>query len=236
MTIHYKNIPINQLDKSTALEMYKIFRIYFNYDKNKFLEDIYRKSIITLIKDGDDIIGFSSNDFKYHDFKGGIISLFSGNTVVDGKHRNEPCLINSWLRICADLITMFPENDIYWHLISMGYKTYRFLPLFFNEFYPNCYGETPEEQQQIIDYLSTERFGKFYNKETGIVRIPHSETLKGNHSDIPENRKKNKHVRFFLDKNPDYRDGAELSCIAPINVENFKNIPRKTLAGMVGSD
>jgi len=95
--------------------------------------------------------------------------------------------------------------------------------LFFKKFYPNYREQTPEFEKELIDYLAKKKFGKFYIKEKGIVKIhPPADRLKPELARIPEHKLKNPHVKFFLDRNPEYINGTELVCIAEIKKENLK--------------
>ena len=51
------------------------------------------------------------------------------------------------------LLDARPRAEFYWFLISKGYKTYRFLPLFFREFYPRHDAPTPAWAKEILDAL-----------------------------------------------------------------------------------
>jgi len=40
-----------------------------------------------------------------------------------------------------------------WLLITSGFRSYRFLPLFWREFYPRYDSVTPQQVQQLIDHV-----------------------------------------------------------------------------------
>lgn len=231
MKISYSNINTAQLTDNMLGEMFCLFSRYFIYNNELFSRDVREKETITLIinNENNTLIGFSTYDcIEYRDFS----VLFSGSTVVDEQYRNESALMEGFLSICAETVQQYKSKPVYWHLISMGFRTYRFLPLFFNEYFPSC-DSYSNRLKIILDIISVERFGNSYNSSTGIVSIPDSERLKPEHAVIPENRRKNRHIAFFLEQNPLYALGEELSCIAEISVENMKSIPQKILKGML---
>ncbi len=234
MSIRYDNISAAQLCSCDIKKLYGIFAEYFEYDLVSFTADIMKKKIITLLilEENNEIIGFSTNDYKVYEQMGFVV-LFSGSTVVDEKYRNEGALIESYLSICASLLKQFSDKKIYWHLISMGYKTYRFLPLFFNDFYPSCLYETPEQMKELLDFISKDRFGSNYDSKTGLIHVPGCEKLLPEHAEVPEDRRKDKHIRFFLEKNPEFAEGYELSCITEITLDNFRSIPKRILTGFL---
>ena len=47
---------------------------------------------------------------------------------------------------------------------------------------------------------------------------------------IIELRRNNRHVRFFLEKNPGYRRGDELSCLTDLAVSNIKPMALKMIS------
>lgn len=231
MSIIYENLPVDHLTDKMLDRMFTLFNIYFIYEKEHFIRDMKNKDKITLIIDhsSNTLVGFSSYDcIEYNDFA----VLFSGSTVVDEQYRSESALMEGFVHICADTIKAYGNKPIYWHLISMGFRTYRFLPLFFNKYYPSCDGEN-FKLKMMLDMISNERFSNDYNLSTGIVSIPDSEKLRPEHAVIPKNRMKNKHVQFFLNKNPHYANGNELSCIAELSVENMRSIPQRMLRDML---
>lgn len=231
MKISYSNIHTAQLTDTMIYEMFCLFSRYFIYNNELFCRDIREKETITLLMNNENkaLIGFSTYDcIEYSDFS----VLFSGSTVVDEQYRNESALMEGFLSICAEKIQQFRGKPVYWHLISMGFRTYRFLPLFFNEYFPSCENYS-SRLKIILDIVSVERFGSHYNSSTGIVSIPDSERLKPEYAVIPENRKRNRHIAFFLEQNPLYWKGDELSCIAEISVNNMKSIPQKILKDML---
>ena len=50
----------------------------------------------------------------------------------------------AWGRLMLSLEEVGAGQHLYWLLTSKGYKTYRFLPVFFNEFYPCFSSPTPK--------------------------------------------------------------------------------------------
>ena len=59
-------------------------------------------------------------------------------------------------------------TDLYWFLISKGYKTYRFLPVFFHEFYPRWDVPTPSWARAMLDAVARALFPEDYDGEKGI--------------------------------------------------------------------
>jgi hypothetical protein len=139
--------------------------------------------------------------------KDGVLLLSSGTGVIQG-------FTTFMLMEFA-----FRNQPVY---TTKGIKTYLLLPLFFKRFYPNCRTETPLETRELMESLAYRKFGEFYHKEQGIVRVvPRADSLQEQFASIPEHKRKNPHVRHFTAHNPGYTEGDELVCLARISASNF---------------
>jgi hypothetical protein len=151
-----------------------------------------------------------------------VHALFSGDTIVDSEARGERSLfqVSGWF--VRSLMSTYPDADLYWFLISKGYKTYRFLPLFFHEFYPRYDTSTPGRFAAVIDALAGYKFPASYDRALGIVKAgPCSCRLRPGMADITPDRLRDPHIRFFTERNPRHALGDELCCIAPLTLANF---------------
>ena len=111
-----------------------------------------------------------------------------------------------------------------------GYKTYKFLPTFFKEFYPNYKAETPEKFKNIMDLFGEIKYPNEYNKENGVIEYKGiKDSLKKGVADITEKELKDKNVQFFLESNPNYEKGNDLVCITSLKIENLKEKTLKIL-------
>jgi hypothetical protein len=151
-----------------------------------------------------------------------VVALFSGDTIIDRRHWGDQALSRVWGRFALSLVDQYPHSELYWFLISQGYKTYRFLPLFFHEFYPRVDAPTPQWVQQVIDGLGCKKCPDAYDERAGVVRAHARQyRLREGVADITPHRQHNPHIRFFAERNPRHFLGDELCCIAPLTRENF---------------
>ncbi len=109
-----------------------------------------------------------------------------------------------------------PHDELYWFLISNSFRTYRYLPIYFREFYPNYREPTPDWAIRLIDELAGSRYPTAYDPLTGIVHGHFWSGCRpgGAISDVTPERLRNPHVEFFATQNPGYVDGDELCCIS----------------------
>ena len=68
-------------------------------------------------------------------------------------------------------VTLDGGGDLYWLLLTSGFRTYRFLPVFFRSFYPRCDAQTSKTAADLLDAIAFERFGSRYDVRTGVVRF-----------------------------------------------------------------
>ena len=118
-------------------------------------------------------------------------------------------------------------GDVYWLLLTSGYRTYRFLSVFFRTFYPRYDEKTPAAAQALLDAVAAERFGARYDSATGLVRFEHPHTLAHDLVVVPTGRTADPHVKFFLARNPGFVAGGELACLTRIHDDNLTPAGRR---------
>jgi hypothetical protein len=198
---------------------------YVNVLPETFEADLAEKQWAILLQDPvtDEVCGFSTQRLLTVDAGGvPVTALFSGDTIVAREKWGESALPHVWGRLALSLIDEHSGGPLYWFLISKGYKTYRFLPLFFREFYPRFDRATTRQARTIIDALAASRWPELYDSAAGVIRAtPTKDRLRPGIADVSDARLRDAHVRFFLERNPRFADGDELCCLAPLTRENF---------------
>ena len=156
--------------------------------------------------------------------------LFSGDTVIEKSHWGSMALPVAWGRLMLSLLEKHPGTDLYWLLTSKGYKTYRFLPVFFQKFQP-CYNAEPAAfEKELLQSLGIQRFGKRYDPACGILRAePGNQRLKEGIAELDDRRLRDPHVAFFQQRNPGHTQGDELVCLARFNPDNLNPYIRRQL-------
>ena len=221
-------ISVVKLTDSDKDLMFRLMSMYYeNLNKDNFYTDLNEKNWVIMIRDEkNSIIGFTTIKLFDTIFNNeNILILFSGDTIVDKNYWQHNFLVGPFGHFLLYFIENYNEKPIYWFLISKGQRTYRFLPLYFKEFYP-CYNkETPKYFSDLIDTIATDKFGKDYDPIKKIISYKKKKDfLKEELNIIEENKKNNPHINFFVEKNPNYLKGDELVCISPITKSNLQNI------------
>lgn len=200
-------------------------RYYENLRREQFDRDLDEKRWVIWIEDDEShaLRGFSTQMLLETNVAGSTITaLFSGDTIVAQECWHEQALTHVWGKLALALMDRHPQGSLYWFLISKGYKTYRFLPIFFHEFYPRVDVPTPIAMREVLDALGRRKYPMHYDPVRGVIRAGlEKDRLRAGVAEVTESRLKDPHVRFFLERNPDYSQGEELCCLAPLSRENF---------------
>src|SRR5262249_11506604 len=198
---------------------------YENVRRATFEADLEEKRWVIVVLDPatGGLCGFSTQMVLETQVEGRPIkALFSGDTIIDPSRWGDQALAHVWGRLALSLIDAFPEDELYWFLISKGYKTYRFLPLFFHEFYPRHDRPIPTPMQEVLDALPEQKFGTAYAPGGGVVGAGRDkDRLRPGLADVTPQRLRDPHVRFFVERNPGHARGDELCCLAPLTRDNF---------------
>jgi len=218
-TIHRAELSEHIID-----EMFVVFSENFEHATlDIFHRDLNNKDWIILLRDEHDRLqGFSTLALYETEFNGKPISVvYSGDTIIRREYWGTPELPKSWIHTVLEKSAKVVQ-PLYWLLISSGYKTYRFLTVFYKEFYPRHDKPTPSEMQAIMEHLAKQRFGEDYHCEEGVVRFKDGATpLRDGIAEVTEERLHDPHVAFYIAKNPGHVNGDELVCITQIHPDNF---------------
>jgi len=231
LTGHIK--PVNKISSIERKQMIMLLRHYFtNITQNEFKHDLAEKEWAVLLCDAatGHIKGFSTL-MRLQTVVGGqpIVAFFSGDTIIHRDYWGETELPRLWGRYVFDLAATIPATRVYWFLICSGYKTYRFLPVFFREFYPTYRCGTPPAIKKTIDTLAQLKFPSEYDSTRGIIRLKRAAPLQSGVAEITELRLKNPHIAYFAEANPDHIHGEELACLTEITPTNLTRAGRRML-------
>lgn len=213
--------------------MFRLLEIHYkNTRRVDFDKDLAEKEWVILLNDANsgEMKGFSTQMIFSHQFQGEEVKvLFSGDTIIDKKYWGGIELPLAFVELMLHLIKKNFEYRLYWMLISKGVRTYKFLPVFFKDFYPRFDKETPPELDQFLKSLGRKKFPETFDSKSGIVRARRNgQYLKKQYHPTPDINKK-AHVNFFYNKNPGYLKGDELLCIAELKVDNMRQFIMREL-------
>jgi hypothetical protein len=199
--------------------------------RDRFDADLAGKNWVVLLEDdAGGLAGFST--FLHYRAKlasgGGetVGVIYSGDTIMDPRAWNSSVLSRTWIE-SVWRVHRSPGNEeagrLLWLFITSGFRTYRFLPVFWREFYP-CHDRAtppPPEVARVMRELAEERFGDQYDPAAGVVRFAHPQVLSESLRGIPEAKLADPHVRFFAKANPGHEHGDELVCLTELSEANL---------------
>jgi hypothetical protein len=202
-------------------------RHYENVRREVFESDLDEKRWVIQVwhpRTGD-LLGFSTQMLLEAEAAGRpITALFSGDTIIDRSHWGDAALMHVWGRLALRLIDERPRpgTELYWFLIAKGYKTYRFLPVFFHEFHPHPARATPDRARAVIEALARGKYPRDFDAERGVIRAAAGhDRLRSGVAELTPARRRDPFVRFFDERNPGHPRGDELCCLAPLTRANF---------------
>jgi hypothetical protein len=226
MRLAARLVIASDLTPSQRVAMFLLMeRHYANVHRQVFEADLAEKHWVILVSDpaSHRLCGFSTQRLLEVEVEGRPVKvLFSGDTIISREHWGDRALSNAWGRLALSLMDPHPDAEMYWFLISQGYKTYRFLPLFFHEYYPRHDAATPDWAHAVLDAVARAIYPEEYDADSGVIRASASQyRLRAGLAEVTPERLKDAAVRFFHLRNPGHARGDELCCLAPLTRANF---------------
>lgn len=218
-------VSIENLDPDDRAAMYTLLDAHFKgVNPETFAADLARKNWVILLKDDSTQIlqGFSTLFLQQTMLaQEPCAVVYSGDTIVDPGVWTSSTLARSWIAAVNQLRQQYTQGKLFWLLICSGYRTYRFLPIFWREFYPRYNEITPPHISAFMAFLADSYYQQAYDSVSGIVRLAQPQILRESLIGIPAGRQSDPHIRFFEAKNPGYLQGDELVCLTEIQPDNL---------------
>lgn len=224
-------VPPGLLGRAERDQMYALLQTYFEgTTRAQFEEDLGEKEWVFLLRDAAsrEVQGFSTLlRFALAVEDQPVVAFFSGDTIIARAYWGEATLPRLWLQHVFKLAGRIREARAYWFLICSGYKTYRFLPVFFREFHPHWRDPMPAQTKRLLDTLGHARFAERYDAARGIVRLAQATPLQRGVAEITAERARDPHVAFFARANPGHLTGEDLACVCELTRENLTSAGRR---------
>ncbi len=233
-------LPVCKADAALRDQLFALMeRSYDCITRARFEADLEGKDYLIILRDTSGAPrGFSTQMIFHREWEGRPIQvLFSGDTVIEPEFWGSPELVKGWCKVAAKAMCLDPARPLFWFLISKGYRTYLYLPLFFREFLPRQKMTTAGDKHRLLEALAQEKFGAAYNAQSGVVRFAESQgQLAPALAEVPDARRADPHVQFFLARNRGYAQGDELACLAEVSIENTHGLGRRWLERALDAD
>jgi hypothetical protein len=190
--------------------------------RDVFDRDLDEKDwVLRIVREGA-LVGFSTLQAYSTTVAGRQVNvIYSGDTIVAPEAWGSPVLARGWIALVRALQGTAPNDPWYWLLLSSGFRTYRFLPVFWREFWPRHDATPDADTRTMMSALARERFNGCYDEGAGVVRFPRPQRLRAHLARIPEGRENDPHVQFFLEHNRGHAAGDELVCLTALSDDNL---------------
>jgi hypothetical protein len=232
MTLGGELVEVNGLTRRQKDRMFELMRSYFDgIRQESFERDLSEKHWVILLnnRQGRRIEGFSTQCVMKEIVDGQPVrALYSGDTIIDRSSWGSHALAETWIRFAFARIREEPSCRWFWFLVCKGYRTYRYLTVYFRRYHPSL-RPVPDFEQSVLHHLARRRFGECYDPHSGVIRCPDDYRLKPGVGDITEREIRNPHIAFFCQRNPDWAEGAELACLADLSMDNLRPMARRML-------
>lgn len=230
--------PVTALTEAERDAMLQLMTAsYDNVDRCSFEGDLAEKEWVILLHEREQgtLQGFSTlmrMEEVVDDQP--LIAFFSGDTVISRSFWGETVLPRLWGRLVFALAEEIRDRPVYWFLICSGYKTYRFLPVFFRTFYPGHGQDHAAALRPILEVLARRKFPEEFDADHGVVRLHRATPLRTGLAEVTAQRLRDPHIAFFQQANPGHIRGDELACLAQVSLENLTAAGRRML-GLQGN-
>ena len=216
-----KIVEQQELCATQKESMWKIYKNFYHYSKNYFMERTQQNTHFALyIRDGK-IGGFTGlriNTIKLggkHRFL-----IYYGQTIVPWGFSGTTLLPLTATKLIFKFWKELIFHDAWFWYDSLTYKAYLISAKSLAEYYPNFRSPGPVQAKQIVNFIGHHYYGKHYNPKTGTVSKSKN-FVKQKRRTIYERLLKDQDIAFYAKANPGHTEGYGLLTYSPIN---FKNI------------
>jgi len=214
-------------ERDTMFALYDFY--YEGGDPSVFKRDLDGKDYVVVMRDPENTIRGFSTLAVYSETRNNaqVRVIYSGDTIIDKMYWGQNQFSRAWISFAGGVKAQHPELPLYWLLIVKGHRTYRYLSLFSNNYFPRHDRETPSDIQELMHYLAKRRFGQAYDESSGLIRFSEPRSfLSPEIAQIPSKDCHRPEVKYFLQRNPQYYEGDELLCLCELKAENLTKLAR----------
>ena len=218
----FKLINRTSLKEPQVSRMYNLMcDNYDNMSEIQFREDLQSKDYVgLLLNEVHEIFGFTTIKVNPVLIEG-VNSIFSGDTIIDKNYWGKNDLVSGWVKATGQISSLDTTKPWVWFLISKGHRTYMFLPIYFNDYYPSIDQDKGKELEPIIKSIAKKKYKDTWFDEEGVLRFEKELGNMNNELCNDTFNSNNKYAKFFLNKNPRFFKGEELVCGTWLNEDNL---------------
>lgn len=229
--IQFQLVPRAELTAAQKGGMCQLLARHFDgVTPEQFARDLAEKNLALLLQRDEMLVGFSTLLAYATSFEGEPVNvIYSGDTIVAPEAWGSTALPRAWVAGVDALRGALPAGRCFWLLLTSGFRTYRFLPVFWREFFPRFDAPTPPAMQCLLERLARDRFGTQFDPRAGVVKFTRPQRLQAGLEQVSSNRVNDPHVAFFLARNPGHGNGDELVCFTELCSGNLTAAGRRMM-------
>jgi hypothetical protein len=229
--VTFRLIPRAELTRFQTERLFQLLEQHFDgVTREQFARDLAEKNLVLLLERNDQLVGFSTLLAYTTRFDDKLVNvIYSGDTIVAPEAWGTMALPRAWVAGVQKLQSSLPPGRCFWLLLTSGFRTYRFLPVFWREFFPRFDCPTAPDTRRLLNQLARERFGDQFDPTNGIVRFTRPQRLNNGLKEVPPGRIDDPHIQYFLLHNPGYASGDELVCLTEICPQNLTAAGRRMM-------
>lgn len=229
-----KTHAIKDVSEKDQEKLFQLFsRYYESINYEKFLKDFRSKDDVIILRCKKDqvIRGFSTLKVISFTHKNKTrVGIFSGDTIIDENFWGATALTFEFFKYVLNVKKNNFFKDVYWLLISKGFKTYLLLANNFQTYYPRFDKETPGDIQNYMDQSWQELYPEDYCMEKKILTTANKfDRLKDHVAKIGTDEMSNPKIAFFAQMNPNWKAGDELCCVGRVDAGLVMRYGSRTL-------
>lgn len=223
---------ITELDDAEKAACFALLSSQFlGIRRADFERDLAEKDAVLFLRCDDAVVGFSTI-MTLPLMAGGrrVTAIFSGDTAVDPRFRTSSGPLRELGLYFLETLRN-TDDEVFYILISKGWRTYKLMPALFEEFWPSSRAEArPTLARHVIDAFGAAKYPRSYDAKAGIIRgTPDAPRVRPDGVDSAPPPKLDAHTTFFLRANPRYLAGDELVCAGRVTPDNFAAPLRRVL-------
>jgi hypothetical protein len=239
MDLKYQIVKPEEINSEKRMEMFQLMDFHYsNTIHDVFINDLNGKTDVIMLSDGKsgELVGFSTQKiFPYRIGEKVIMVLFSGDTIIRKDYWGSLQLSIAFGKLMVDSILKHPDKEFYWMLISKGVRTFKFLPVYFIEYFPRYGTVTPAPVKLIMDTLASDMYPSQYDQENRVIRaLPEGQYLREEFQQ--SNQTGNADLNIFFTLNPGYVHGDELVCLTQLSFDNLRPFIKRVLIKVLQLD
>ena len=222
-------VAVQNLADAEIAAMYRLFAAHFdNVDEIGFRSDLAEKQWVVRVSNKAGLLGFTSLRFLRVRYEAEELSVvYSGDTIVANEARSGTSFARTWISAIRWLAQHYSVRELHWLLLVSGFRTYRFLPVFWREFLPSRERIALPTEYRRMQAAARQLFGDRYDADSGIVRFARPQICRADRNGIAPGRMQDPDVAYFVESNPGYADGDELVCWTRLTHDNLTAAGRR---------